>query len=74
MASSRIESQASSMFMRPAPSSYACTPLMWSAVEVRAVRSVAGVRSIFFCLAADSSSAAAPAACGEAIEVPWSMP
>jgi hypothetical protein len=28
---------------------------------------------MFFCLAALSSSAEAPAACGEAIEVPWSI-
>ncbi len=47
---------------------------MWSAVEVSAVRSFAGVRSMPFCSAALNSSAAAPAACGDAIEVPWSMP
>lgn len=70
----RIDRQASGMLIRPAPSSYACTPLMWSAVEVSAVRSFAGVSSMSACFAADSSSAEAPAACGEAIEVPWSMP
>ncbi|CAM5384188.1 hypothetical protein SGLAM104S_03306 [Streptomyces glaucescens] len=46
---------------------------MWSAVEVSAVRRVAGVSSMPLRSAADSSSAAAPVACGEAIEVPWSM-
>jgi hypothetical protein len=46
---------------------------MWSAVEVRAVRRVAGVSARCFCLAALSSSADAPVACGEAIEVPWSI-
>ncbi len=65
--------QASTTSMRPAPSSYACAPLMWWAVEVSAVRSVAGGSAMPFCLAALSSSAEAPVACGEAIEVPWSM-
>lgn len=74
LAPRRIDFQASGMLIRPAPSSYACTPLMWSAVEVSAVRSFAGVRSTRACFAADSSSAEAPAACGDAIEVPWSMP
>ncbi len=73
LAPCRMDRQAATMSMRPAPSSYACTPWMWSAVEVRAVRSFAGVRSTPFCFAALSSSAEAPAACGEAIEVPWSI-
>ncbi len=60
--------------MRPTPSSYACVPLMWSAVEVSAVRRAAGFSSKPLALAADSSSAEAPAACGDAIEVPCSMP
>ena len=65
--------QASTMSIRPAPCSYAWTPSIRVAVEVSAERSFAGVRSIPFCFALESSSAAAPVACGEAIEVPWSI-
>jgi hypothetical protein len=68
-----MDFHASTMFIRPTPSVYAWTPLMWSAVDVSAVRSFAGVRSTPFCFAADSSSAEAPAACGEDIEVPLSI-
>lgn len=65
---------AAMMSMRPAPSSYAWRSLMWPAVEVRAVRSFAGVRSMPCCFAAESSSALAPEACGVAIDVPLYMP
>lgn len=73
LAPSWIASHAPTTSMRPAPCSCAFLPAILVAVEVSAVRSFAGVSSIPFCLAAESSSALAPVACGEAIEVPWSI-
>ncbi|CAM5624291.1 hypothetical protein SCALM49S_06559 [Streptomyces californicus] len=61
------------MLIRPEPWTCAGTSSMWPAVLVSAVRRSAGGSSMPFCFAAESRSAAAPAACGEAIEVPWSM-
>lgn len=61
------------MSIRPVPCAYACSPRMRSAVEVSAVRSLAGGRAMFFCLAAERSSAEAPAACGDAIDVPCNI-
>ncbi len=74
VAPSRRASQASLMSMRPEPCSYAWKPLICFAVLVSAVRRSAGASFMRFCLAAEISSAEAPAACGEAIEVPCSMP
>ncbi|CAM5442118.1 hypothetical protein STANM309S_05608 [Streptomyces tanashiensis] len=62
------------MSMRPEPCSCAATPGMRFAVEVSAVRRVSGESAMPFCFAAEISSALAPAACGEDIEVPLSMP
>ncbi|CAM5581278.1 hypothetical protein SCYAM73S_02560 [Streptomyces cyaneofuscatus] len=65
--------QAPTMSIRPEPWACAGTSLMWLAELVSATRRSAGGSSRSFCFAAESSRAAAPAACGEAIEVPWSI-
>jgi hypothetical protein len=72
--SSWSRSQARPTSIRPLPWSAALYPGMKRAVELKAIRSWAAVWLVPVALAALSSSAAAPVACGAAIDVPLNIP
>src|SRR6478609_4232481 len=60
--------------MMPAPCAVVGMPGISRAVPVRAVLRASAVTGTALALAADSSSAAAPATCGAAMDVPLYMP
>ncbi len=73
-ASPWMDSHAPRTSIRPEPWACAGTSEIFFAVLVSATRREDGVSLMPCCFAAESSRALAPAACGEDIEVPWSMP